>query len=285
MQYCVEKPKKARKTVKESALALKKFPLAISAGFTDFYSVPENLTTTDKKKMPKLGIVVPLANEEATIRDFLKRVLPHVSGNDRLYCVLDNMCRDKTRDILADVSAADPRVVVVWAPENRCVVDAYFRGYRAAFEDGCQWILEMDGGFSHLLEEIPLFVEAMAQGYDYVGGSRFMGGGSHDSPWTRVLISRGGTFLANTLLKTRMTDMCSGFECFNRKAMELVLKNGVQSRANFFQTEIRHRMHSVRWKEVPITYSNTNYRVGRSSLREAFRILWQLRRAQKKSSS
>lgn len=233
-------------------------------------------------KRPKLGLAVPLANEAATIHEFLRRVLLHLQTGDRLYCVLDNMCRDATRQIVAEQAVQDTRVVQVWAPQNRSVVDAYFQGYRAAYADGCEWILEMDGGFSHLPEEIPLFLAGMADGYDYVGGSRFMKGGRHDSPFTRVFLSKGGTLLANWLLRTRMTDMCSGFECFNRKAMEAVLNQGVASRANFFQTEIRHRMHRFRWKEVPIHYTNHNYQVGRSSIREAFRILLQLRRQEMK---
>lgn len=228
---------------------------------------------------PKLGILVPLANEEATIQDWLARVLTHLRERDRLFCVLDHVCKDQTRNLIAARAAQDPRVILVWAPENRCVVDAYFRGYRAAYDAGCDWILEMDGGFSHLPEEIPQFLEAMARGYDYVGGSRFMPGGRHRSPWNRVLVSWGGTVLARWLLQARMTDMTSGFECFNRQAMAQVLERGVESRANFFQTEIRMMMHRFRWLELPITYCNQNFRIGRSSLREALRVLWKLRRA------
>jgi len=230
---------------------------------------------------PKLGIITPLSNEEATIEHFLDRALVHLQTHDRIFCVLDNACKDRTRSIIAERSSRESRVVLVWAPENRAVVDAYFRGYRAAFEHGCEWILEMDGGLSHLPEEIPLFIGGMERGYDYVGGSRFMKGGSHRSPWTRVLISWGGTVLAKWLLNSRMTDMTSGFECFNRAAMGLVLQRGVASKANFFQTEIRLMMHQFRWLEVPITYQNEKYLVGRSSLRESFRILWRLRRTQK----
>jgi dolichol-phosphate mannosyltransferase len=226
----------------------------------------------------KLGVMVPLANEENTILDFLARVLPYLSGKDRLFCVLDHASQDGTRALLAEAAARDPRVVMVWSPENRCVVDAYFKGYQAAFAEQCDWILEMDGGLSHLPEEIPQYLEKMQQGYDYVGGSRFMKGGSHQGRWNRVLVSWGGTVLANWLLGTRMTDMTSGFECFNRKAMELVLQQRVQSRANFFQTEIRLRMHRLKWCEVPITYRNMNFRIGRNSIREAFQILWKLRR-------
>ena len=234
--------------------------------------MPTEAPASKTSTRPKLGIVVPLANEEHTVRDFLTRVLVHLLEQDRVFCVVDNACRDQTKAIVSEWGARDPRVVLVWSPQNRNVVDAYFNGYRAAFKDGCDWILEMDGGFSHLPEEIPRFVAGMLQGYDYVGGSRFMPGGTHKSPWTRVLLSKGGSILTQWLLKTRMTDMTSGFECFNRRTMDLVLTSGVASKANFFQTEIRFLMHRVRWLEVPISYRNANYRVGRSSVREALRM-------------
>ncbi|MGD1085710.1 MAG: glycosyltransferase family 2 protein [Verrucomicrobiota bacterium] len=229
---------------------------------------------------PKLGIATPLANEEDTIDNFLDRVLVYLDPNDRIYCVLDKVCKDRTREMVAARASRDPRVVLVWSPQNRCVVDAYFGGYRAAFSDGCQWILEMDGGQTHLPEQVPEFLDAMARGYDFVGGSRYLPGGCHKSPWNRVVVSRGGTILAKCLLKAKMTDMTSGFECFNRRAMEMVLQRGVASKANFFQTEIRFMMHELRWTEVPIRYNNTQYRIGRSSIREAFRILWRMRREQ-----
>ncbi len=238
-------------------------------------------TNSSSPESPKLGIVVPLANEEGNIRELLSRVLVHLDAKSRIYCVLDHMSKDGTRGIITEVASTDPRVVLVWAPENRSVVDAYFRGYRAAYDDGCDWILEMDGGFSHKPEEIPRFLEKMREGYEYVGGSRFIKGGSHKSPWTRVVVSKGGSILARWLLKSRMTDMTSGFECFTRSAMGAVLERGVESRANFFQTEIRHLMHQFKWTEVPISYDNENFRIGRNSLRESFRILWKLHRAQK----
>ena len=185
----------------------------------------------------------------------------------------------KFRAIVAERSAQDSRIVLVWCPESRCVVDAYFAGYRAAYGDGCEWILEMDGGFSHPPEEIPRFIQGMERGYDFVGGSRYLPGGCHKSRWNRILVSRGGTFLARLMLRATMSDMTSGFECFNRTAMQVILKNGVASKANFFQTEIRLMMHRFRWMEVPITYQNKNFRIGRSGISEAFRILWQLRSA------
>ena len=48
----------------------------------------------------------------------------------------------------------------------------------------CVFDLEMDAGFSHPPIKIAEFVAAMEEGYDFAGGSRFMPGGAHRSPWT-----------------------------------------------------------------------------------------------------
>ncbi|MBN8555145.1 MAG: DUF288 domain-containing protein [Deltaproteobacteria bacterium] len=225
----------------------------------------------------RIGVVTPLANEESTIDSFLDRVLAQLGPNDRIFCVLDKACKDKTVEKIKSYhQTKDDRAVLVWAPENRSVVDAYFRGYKEAYEAGCDWILEMDGGLSHLPEEIPNFLNAMKEDVDFIAGSRFMKGGSYSGPFSRHFISRGGTFLANLILKTRMRDMTSGFECFSRRAMQMILRKGTKSRSHFFQTEIKHMLHSWKWKEVPINYKNPSKGLGSSSLKDAFKNLWHL---------
>lgn len=228
----------------------------------------------------RLAVVSPLANERGTIDEFVRRVLAQIGEDDRLIVVFDSACTDGTVDRARELAAREPRLVVVFAPENRSVVDAYFRGYREALAGGFDWILEMDGGLSHVPEEIPRFVDAMRKGYDYAGGCRFTDGGSFDGPWSRYLLSRGGTWLTNFLIGTRMPDMTSGFECFTRGTLERVVDEGVESRAHFFQTEIRALMHEVRWVDVPINYACPSDSVGKSSIADAFRSLRALYRRQ-----
>jgi dolichol-phosphate mannosyltransferase len=208
----------------------------------------------------------------------LPRVLRQLTGEDAVFCVVDNASWDDTRQVVETWSKVTSQVRLVWAPEDRCVVDAYFQGYRAALKAGCRWILEMDGGLSHQPEEIPRFIHAMEQGCDYVGGCRFVQGGSHTGSLKRYLISRVGGWLARVVLGTRMRDMTSGFECFSRRALEAVLARGVRSRAHFFQTEIKFQMRDWNWTEVPITYRNPSRSVGVGSLKEALHNLWLLYR-------
>lgn len=234
--------------------------------------------TNERTSRPRLGVVVPMANEEDTVAEFLARVLAQLEDRDSVFVVLDNASHDRTRAIVADAAAADSRVVLVWAPENTCVVDAYFRGYREALAAGCEWILEMDGGLSHCPEEIPRFLAAMASGADFAAGSRFAKGGSYKGRIARRLLSSGGTRLSNLVLGTRMRDMTSGFECFTREAMSHVVEHGVESRGHFFQTEIRYMLRDWNWVEVPISYRNPSTRVGSAGVKNALRQLWRLRR-------
>ena len=222
-----------------------------------------------------------MANEGDDAVRFVKAALERCEGFRRVtfFAVLDKANRDNSIDLLREYAAADPRLLVVWAPENRCVVDAYIRGYRAALEAGCDWILEIDAGFSHQPQDMPTFFEAMARGYDCVFGSRFMKGSKlSDESLKRYMISRGGTVLTNMLVGTRQTDMTSGFQLFGRVALEHVLRCGIRSRAHFFQTEIKTFCRNQRWLEVPIHYSSPSPRLKGSAVSEAFRQLGELRR-------
>ena len=245
------------------------------------HAVRSPLAAAKEDRMRRLGIVTPLANEKDTFDEFFTRVQKQLQPQDLLFLVFDNACKDGTVDRARAFAAEDPRIKVIFAPENRCVVDAYFRGYREALNAGCDWVLEMDGGLSHRPEEIPRFREAMEQGFDYAGGSRFVEGGSFDGRFSRRFISRGGTFLSNTLLGTKMRDMTSGFECFTREALTHIVNRGVRAKRHFFQTEIRTMMHDWKWTEVPINYGCPSKSVGQASLKEAFTILFQMYKERK----
>jgi dolichol-phosphate mannosyltransferase len=224
-----------------------------------------------------LGIVCPMANEGDNAVAFCQAVLEQCSGFRKVtfFAVFDRANKDASLDYMRELERTEPRLRVLWAPENRCVVDAYLRGYKEALDAGCDWILEIDAGFSHQPGDIPQFFNAMEQGMDCVFGSRFIGR-FEKSSFKRRFVSWGGTVLANLLLGTRQTDMTSGFELFSRETISMVIGRGIQSRAHFFQTEIKTYCRNLDFVEVPITYRAASPRLGSSALKEAFRQLWRL---------
>jgi dolichol-phosphate mannosyltransferase len=220
-----------------------------------------------------------MANEKDTAEKFVRAVLDNSQGFKEVlfFVIFDNSCKDGTYDLLNNIEDKPKELQVVWSPENRCVVDAYIRGYNEAIAANCDWILEIDAGFSHQPNEIPVFVEKMSQGYDCVFGSRFCKGGSFkESPLSRRIISRGGTLLANILLGTKLKDMTSGFEMFTRSALEYVLDKGIKSKGHFFQTEIKTYCRKMKIAEVPINYRAPSQNVNSSVLLDSFKHLFRL---------
>jgi len=229
----------------------------------------------------KLGIVCPMANESATLVPFVKAVLEQCNAagfkSVDFFAIVDNITRDNTRELLDYLAEEQPQVHVVWAPENRNVTDAYVKGYQEALNSDCDWILEIDAGYSHQPSDIPQFFEKMKEGYVCVFGSRFCKGGSMlESSLKRRIISGGGSLLTNLLLGTRLKDMTSGFELFSRTVLQEVLDKGIKSRGPFFQTEIKIYCRDLRIVEVPIHYRAPSHNLNSAALKDAFAGLWRL---------
>jgi len=229
----------------------------------------------------KLGIVCPMANERETAESFVCDVLEKCRKFDfksvSFFVILDNASKDGTIDIIHNLSKQLYELNVIFAPENQCVVDAYIRGYREAINSACDWILEIDAGYSHQPSDIPKFFKKMIQDYDGVFGSRFCPGGKMtDCAKSRYITSLGGTILSNFLLGTKLSDMTSGFELFKRETLQKILTKGILSRGPFFQTEIRAYAHQFRITEVPIHYREASHNIGGAALRDAFSNLWRL---------
>src|SRR6202158_3630603 len=90
-----------------------------------------------------LGIVCPMANEENSAAVFTSEVLekcrPEGFKSVTFFAILDQKSTDKTREILDDLATRRSDLRVVWAPQNKSVVDAYLVGYRETLTAGCDW--------------------------------------------------------------------------------------------------------------------------------------------------
>src|SRR5688500_10284957 len=124
-------------------------------------AAPRAVSLDTKTRRVRLGVVCPMANERDTAERFVREVLaacqPFGFASVTFFAVLDRVSRDGTLDLLRALEAEEKSLRVVWAPDNRCVVDAYLRGYREALGAGCDWVLEIDAGYSHQPSDIPAF--------------------------------------------------------------------------------------------------------------------------------
>ena len=229
--------------------------------------------------MKKTIIVMPVANEESTMGQILDEILELPYENLYIYPVVDSYSKDRTEEIIREKEKISDRVKCIFYQESTGVISCYLEGFRQALADGAERILEMDGGGSHKPAEIPQFLEKMEDGYDCVWGSRFMDGGSmKEQPLYRRILSQGGTFLSNFVLGTRLKDMTSGFEGFQREVLESMNLDRFLSTGHMYQTEMRYYCRNLRTIEVPIHYVGTASSLKGSSVTEALKLLFQLKR-------
>ena len=227
--------------------------------------------------MKKTIIIMPVANEEETMAQVIQSVLDLPYQDLYLYPIVDAYSKDRTEEIIRSFESTG-RVKCIYFENSTGVISCYFEGFRQALKDGAERIIEMDGGGSHLPEEIPQFIEKLEEGYECVWGSRFIDGGrlEHDPLYRRIL-SKGGTILSKLVLKTKLKDMTSGFEAFTKDVLERFDFDKFLSKGHMYQTEMRYYCRDLRTIEVPI-----HYLAGKSSLKvksviEALKILFKLK--------
>lgn len=232
--------------------------------------------------MKKTIIVMPVANEEATMEALLTEIMSLPYDNLYVYPVIDSYSKDRTEEIIHEMEKKYDRIKCIFYKESRGVITCYLHGFKMALLDGAEQIIEMDGGGSHQPKQIPQFIEKLEEGYDCVWGSRFMPGGDiSNQPLYRRILSGGGTILSNLVLGTKLKDMTSGFEAFKREILENMDLDAFMSRGHMYQTEMRFYCRNYNTVEVPINYIGSSSSIKMKSVTEALRLLFKLKKNEK----
>jgi glycosyltransferase involved in cell wall biosynthesis len=172
---------------------------------------PTSVSNTQRNDglSPTVSVVIPALNEE--------RNLPHVfaklpAGITEVILV-DGGSVDRTVEVARELR---PDVVVVTQTRTG-KGNALACGFAACTGD---IIVMIDADGSTDPAEIPLFVEKLVAGADFVKGSRFdKGGHSHDITRLRKAGNDGLNLVVNVLFGTRFTDLCYGYNAFWRSVV------------------------------------------------------------------
>jgi hypothetical protein len=169
-----------------------------------------NVSGTKRRRYSGLTatVVIPTLNEAENIEPVLRQL-------DRYddIVLVDGMSTDGTVELAREVR---PDVRVLERPP-RGKGDALRAGFAAATGDVVV-IMDADGSMDP--GEVEVFMAMIAVGFDLVKGSRLaVGGGSHDLTTIRLLGNAALCKLANTLFRTRWTDLCYGYLAFRRECL------------------------------------------------------------------
>jgi apolipoprotein N-acyltransferase len=222
----------------------------------------------------KTLVILPTFNERATIEAVLDGLA--ALGRDLDVLVVDDGSPDGTAEAVRARSEVDPRVRLFERPGKAGLASAYAVGFERASAEGYDLVVEMDSDLSHLPEELPRLLDAMA-GHELVIGSRYIGGGSVTN-WSagRVALSKAGNRYARFCLGFTMHDATSGFRAFRRQALEALTASPSTSDGYAFQVELAYRAWNLGLSigEIPITFLEREHGRSKISRRIVVEALW-----------
>ena len=73
-----------------------------------------------------------------------------------------------------------------------------------------------------------------------------------------------------------MSDLTSGFDCFSKNTLKILIKNWdihIKSNNHFYNTEQRYLLSVLNWVEVPIAYNKTSTKLPRGSIYKSLKDL------------
>jgi dolichol-phosphate mannosyltransferase len=200
----------------------------------------------------RVGILIPVANEQRTIREFTECLLSECERlSDYQFCVfyiMDSYSKDSTQAILENDFRE--KVSVLFHENSTGLVSSYIHGYKHCIAQGYDYIVEMDSGFSHKPEHLGQFLARLDAGDDAVFATRFSKDSLYKASLFRKAVSRLGTVMANVWLGMDFSDATSGYQAFKRTTLEELEFDNFISYGGMFQTEIKYYVYDRRSPHV-----------------------------------
>jgi dolichyl-phosphate beta-glucosyltransferase len=201
-----------------------------------------------------VSVVIACYNEEETLLrsfDEIKETLEDLGGPFEIIFV-DDLSRDRTREVLAHIAAANRDLDIQILLHERNL------GRGATVTDGFRAARGQVAGFLDVDLEvhcryIPSLVRAIQKGADIATLRRIYA--LQLSSLDRYVMSRGYSFLVRRLLGVSLRDTETGFKFFNRERA-LPIIDAIRDPGWFWDTEfmVRAARRGLRIVEVPGAY-------------------------------
>jgi len=163
-----------------------------------------------------LSIVIPVLNEEESLRELYQRIEEQVLKTEYQFEVIfiDDGSTDSSWCIISDLIAkTEGKVQGVRFRKNFGKARALSTGFQMA---NGEIVFTMDADLQDDPKEIPHFIEKLKQGYDIVSGWKKI----RNDPWHKVLPSRIFNKMLSTFVGVALHDHNCGFKCYRKEVVK-----------------------------------------------------------------
>lgn len=193
-----------------------------------------------RKKKKRIIAIIPAYNESKTIEKIVKETKKYVDE----VVVVDDGSSDSTGE-LAKMAGAK----VIKHDKNLGLGKSLRNGFSFAISKNFDIIITLDADGQHSPSDIPKFIEAINEGYDFVLGERNL----EKYPLVKKIGNIFLNFMTNLISGTTLKDTESGFRAYNRRALKKIMKY-VKAVRYEIACEIIFAVgyYNLKYKNVPI---------------------------------
>lgn len=247
-------------------------------------------------KLPVAVIVIPTFNEAghtARMIDYLfTKTFPKIPNWKCVLLYVDGKSPDGTWKIIQDKQKQYPDLDLLIEIKKEGIGAAYVKGFRRAMSmHDADVVIEFDSDFQHPPTAIPVMLQAIDDGYDYVLGSRKIKGGSNPKGWgfKRLFLSEMGGIVARTVMFFptknffRLTDPTTGLKATRVKGfIDTMDMDHLYSRSFGYKLEFLYKTIQLgaKIKEIPLQFGlreTGESKIEPQTAKEIFRVVLLLR--------
>ncbi|MCP4133193.1 MAG: glycosyltransferase [bacterium] len=206
-------------------------------------------------RQKKTAVIIPTYNE----KDVIEKTVAGVAAMlpEAYIIIVDDNSPDGTAEAANAMSEQYPRVRCIHRKGERGLGLAYKEAFKFVLAQyDVDYIFEMDADLSHNPEYMPLFLH-YAQYYNLVTGSRFLKRVSikNRGVWRNVQ-SKLTKWCVNKLIGINLSDVTTGYKCYQRSFLESIDLDAIVSKGFAFQIECSYYVKRAGGsiKEIPIFF-------------------------------
>ena len=226
----------------------------------------------------RLSVVIPVYNEEKTLRVLIDRVREVPIRKEMI--LIDDCSRDGSREVLKQLEAEAAndefnRIRIFFHDVNQGKGAALKTGFAQVQGD---IVIIQDADLEYDPAEYPRLLQPIIEDRaDVVFGSRFLGDRAHRVLYFwHYLGNRFLTTLSNCFTNLNLSDMETCYKVFRRSVIDDITPKLVQKRFGF-EPEITARIarRGLRVYETSVSYSGRTYAEGKKiGWRDGFKAIW-----------